>query len=149
MGGKIGSDQIERLANLQYRRRVGDILRRRAPVAILAEPVFAPGGELLHEAEHRRADALGVLREACSCRSCRAPLGTDLRRGVRRDDAETSLHGSQRSFEFQIFSDATFVGENLAHRFTAEGIAEQGRVDRGRRHADLLSRARARECSSL
>src|SRR5437016_5246344 len=105
-------------------------------MAILAEPVSACGGELLHEAEHWRADALGVLAKLVHVDLVERAVGGDLRRGVRRDDAETSLHRCQRSFELQIFPDAILVGENLAHRFAAEGIAKQGRIDRGRRRSE-------------
>ena len=52
--------QRERLANLQHRRGVGDVLRRRAPVAVLAEPVAAQRVELRHDTEDRVADALGL-----------------------------------------------------------------------------------------
>ena len=97
------------------------------------------GGKLLHQPEHRRADALGLPAKLAHVDLVEHAVGSDLRRGVRRDDAETSLHRCQRSFEFQIFPDAILVGEDLAHRFAAEGIAEQGRIDRGRRHAELLA----------
>src|SRR5256886_17002934 len=106
----MGGVQIERRGNLQYLRRVGHILRRRTPMAILAEPVSARGGELLHEAEHWRADALGVLAELVHVDLVERAVGSDLRRGVRRDEAETSRHGCQPSFEFTIFPEPMLAG---------------------------------------
>ena len=56
-------DQVERRADLHDGRGVGDVLGGRAPMAPFAEPVVAEADDLLHHAEDRIADALGLLLE--------------------------------------------------------------------------------------
>ena len=54
-------DQVERGADLQDRGGVGDVLRGGAPMAPFAQPVGAQVDDLLHHAQNRIADALGLL----------------------------------------------------------------------------------------
>ena len=59
-GLQIGVDQVEPLAYQHHGGGVGDVLRGRAPVAILAELVAAQRVDLRHDAENRVADPLGL-----------------------------------------------------------------------------------------
>ena len=123
------------VADLQYGRRVGDILGRRAPVAIFAR---ARRCSSARSARPPRAPAnryVRFARAACPCRSCRssqlpaisaaASAGMMPRRPCTVASAASNL---------QIFSGAIFVGENARIDVAAEVIAEQGRIDRGGMH---------------
>ena len=56
----VGLDEVERLADLQDGRGVGDVLGGGAPMAPFAEAVAAQADELLHHRQHRIADPLGL-----------------------------------------------------------------------------------------
>ena len=57
---EIHFDERECLAHLQHCRRISDVLRRRVPMAVLAEAISAEGVQLPHHTEDRIADTLGV-----------------------------------------------------------------------------------------
>ena len=139
---QLGVDDRQPLADLQHRRGVGDVLRRRAPVAVFAELVAAQRVELRDDAEDRIADALGLLRAACPCRSCRC---RSCARSRRRPPAgmmprRPCTMASARSMSRYLRS-AVLVGPDLAHRVGAEDVAEDAEsmmVDPLRRYSGGL-----------
>src|SRR6478752_3456002 len=58
---KLSVDDRQTFADLQDRRSVGDVLRRRAPMTVFAQLVTAQRIELRNHAKDRIADALGLL----------------------------------------------------------------------------------------
>src|SRR5260221_11063674 len=57
----IRFNQRECFAHQQHRRRIRDILRRRAPMTVLAEAISAERVQLPHHTQDRVADALAVV----------------------------------------------------------------------------------------
>jgi hypothetical protein len=136
-------DERERGADLHHGRGVGDVLRRRAPVAPFAEPVSRRGDELLHDAEHRVADALRLRLQLRHVDRLEAAVAADLVGRLLRNDAKARLHERQRGLNVEVALHPSFVRENGAHLPGAEDIAEEARIDDGRRHAILPSFIRA------
>ncbi len=122
-------DQNERLADLHHRRRIGDVLRRRAPVAPFAEAVAAQRDELLHHRQHRIADALGLRFEFGEVDLGDIAMPADFVGGFFRDDAEPRLRPRQRGLEVEIFLDAVLIGEHPPHRLGGEDVAEDRGID--------------------
>ncbi len=130
-------DQVERGADLQDRRGVGDVLRGGAPMAPLAEPVGAEPDDLLHHAQDRIADALGLLLEASEVDVLDPALAHDLLRGLLGDDAEPSLRLRQRRLDLEVIADPCLVGENLPHLRSAENVAEDDGIEGRGGHVSL------------
>ena len=135
-------DQRERVADLHDGRGVGDVLRGGAPVAPFAEAVLAQRDELLHHRQHRIADALGLLLELREVELIDRAVAADLLRRFSRDDAEARLHARERRLDVEVVLDAVAVGEDAPHRLSAEDVAKDHEVERGRRHAIPPSRRR-------
>ena len=70
--------------------------------------------DLLHHAEDRIADALGLLLELGEVDVLDPALALDLARGLLGDDAEAALRPRQRRLDLQVIAGAALVGENLA-----------------------------------
>ena len=126
---EVAFDQRERLADLHHGGGVGDVLRGRAPMAPLAEPVAAKRDELLHHRQHRIADALGLRFQLGEIDLGDVAMPADLLGGLLRDDAEPRLRPRQRGLEVEIFLHAVFVGKNPPHRLGGEDVAEDGGID--------------------
>src|SRR5262249_28872323 len=105
-----------------------------APMAPFAEPVLAQRDELLHDRQHRIADALGLAPDLRHVELRDEAMLDDLVAGVLRNDAEPRLRARERRLEVEIFLDAVLVGEHVAHRLGREDVAEYGGVDGGRVH---------------
>ena len=96
------STMREAFADLQHRRGVGDVLRRRAPVAVLAELVAAQRVELRHDAEDRVADALGLLAQLGHVDLVESAVADDLVGRLLRNEAEPALHLGQRGLDVEV-----------------------------------------------
>src|SRR6516164_4865059 len=152
--GERGGDRLHVLfdrpecgADLQDRRRVGDVLGGCAPMAPFAESVGTERYELLHHAEDRIADTLGLLLETGEIDILDPALALDLARGLFRNDAKTALHARQRCFDFQVVAGARLIGKNLPHFWRAENVAKNRGVERRCGHVllqTLLRHARQR-----
>ena len=130
-------DQHQRLADLHHGGGVGDVLRGRAPMAPLAEPVAAERHQLLHDGQHRITDALGRVFSLSKSISAALQWRHDFLGGVLRNDAEPRLRPRQRRLEIEVFLHAVLVGEYPPHRLGGENVAEHGGVDQGRGHSSL------------
>src|SRR5439155_19400598 len=100
----IRFDEIERVADLHYRRGVGDVLRGRAPVAPFAESIGAQRYDLLDYAEHRIADALGLGLQLGEIDVFEPALPLDFLRGALRNDPEPRLNARERCFDFEVIA---------------------------------------------
>ena len=120
----VGFDEVERLADLQDGRGVGDVLGGGAPVAPFAETVPAQGDELLHHRQHRIADPLGLRLQLGEVVFPRIAVPADFIAGVLRNDAEPGLGAGERGLDVEIFLDAILVGENPPHRLGGKDVAE-------------------------
>src|SRR5262249_26514637 len=130
-------DEVERRADLQDRRGVGDVLRGGAPVAPFAETVGTEADDLLHHPEDRLADALGLLLEARKLAVLDPAAAHDLLRRLLGNDPEARLRARQRRLDLEVVAGPRLVGEDLAHLRAAEDVAEDFRIERGRGHRCL------------
>jgi hypothetical protein len=128
-------DELERGADLHDRGGVGDVLGGRAPMAPFAETVGTQTDDLLHHAEDRIADALGLLLEACEIDVLDPTLPHDLARGLLGDDAEAGLCAGERGLDLEVVGRPPFIGEDRPHLRRAEDVAEDRGIERRRRHA--------------
>ena len=134
MALQIGLDQHQRVAHLQHRRGVGDVLRRGAPMAPLAKPALAQRHELLHHRQHRIADALGLGFQFRDVEAVGTAVAHDLGGGRLGNDAKPRLHAGQRRLDVEIELHAALVGEDAPHRLGAEDVAEDSGVEGGCGH---------------
>ena len=128
---KLVLDDRQPLPDLQHRRRIGDVLGRRAPVAVLTELVATERVQLRDDAENRIADALGLRAQLVEIELRDVAVTDDFVRGFLRDDAEAALHDRQRLFDLDVLRGTVFVGPHVTHRFAAEDVAEDARIDDG------------------
>ena len=133
-GAQIVVDELERLAHLQHRRGVGNVLRGRAPVAVLAKLVAAQRVQLRDHTQDRIANALGLLLELAHVDLVDRAVLHDLVGRFLGDDAEATLDSCKRAFDVQIPLRPVLVGPHVAHGLGAEDVAEDGGVDDGGRH---------------
>ena len=131
---QLALDDGKPLADLQHGGGVGDVLRRRAPVAILAELVAAQRVQLRHHAEDRIADALGLLPQLGHVDLVEPAVAHDLVGRVLRDQAEAALNLGERRLDVEIFLRAVLVGPHVAHVVAGEDALEDDGVDEGGRH---------------
>ncbi len=109
-------DQRQALAHLQHRRRVGDVLRGGAPVAVLAELVAAVGVDLVDDGDDRVADLLGLGLELDPVDLRQLAVADDLVGRLLRDDAEFALDLGQGALDVEVLGGAVLVGPDVAHR---------------------------------
>src|SRR5204863_146330 len=76
--------------------------------------------ELLHHAQHRVADALGLRAQLAQVDSLEPAVAHDLRGRLCGDDAEPGLDARQSGLDVEIFARAVLVGPDLAHGLGAE-----------------------------
>ena len=136
---ELALDDRQPLADLQHGRGVGDVLRGRAPVAVLAELVAAQRVELRDDAEDRVADALGLLAQLGHVDLVEPAVADDLVGRFLRNQAEAALDLGQRGFDVEVLLRAVLVGPDLAHLVAGEDALEDGRVDDGGGHGGSLS----------
>src|SRR5262249_1765353 len=127
--------ELERGADLHDRHGVGDVLRGGAPVAPFAETLGAKLDDLLHDAQDRIADALGLLLQAGKIDVFDPALTHDFARGVFGDDAEARLRAGERGVEIETIAGPRLVGKNPPHLRRAEDVAEDDGIERRRGHA--------------
>ncbi len=106
-------------------------------MAPFAETVGAEADDLLHHAQDRIADALGLLLQAGEVDVLDPALPHDLRRGLLRNDAEAGLRAGERRLDLEVVAGAGLVGEDVAHLGRAEDVAEDHGIERGRGHEFL------------
>jgi hypothetical protein len=147
---EIGLHQLQRFANLQHRRGVGNVLSRRAPVAVLAEAIAAQFIELGDDAEHRISDPLGLGTKLVHVDLRDVAVASDLGCGFAGNDSPPTLNLGERLLDQKVLGGPAFVRPHLAHRFGAEDSPEDVRVDDRCGHAAISLRcsARARKRSS-
>src|SRR5262249_13595926 len=100
------------------------------PMTPFPQPVGAEADDLLHHAENRIADALGLLLEARELDVLDPALSLDLPRRLRRDDAETGLCARKRGLGLEVIAGARLIGKNLPHLRRAEDVAEDRGIER-------------------
>ena len=132
--GQLVVDQVERLADLQHRGGVGDVLGRGAPVAVLAEAVAAEGVDLVDHGDDGIADALGLPAQLDHVDLVEAAVADDLVGRLLRDDAELALHLGQGGLDVEVVLGPVLVGPDGAHLVGAEDALEDVGVDDGGRH---------------
>src|SRR5262249_30139408 len=91
--------------------------------------------DLLHDAEDRVSDALGLLFQAREIDVLDPALPHDLARGLLRDDAEAGLCTGERSLDLEAITGPPFVGKNPPHLRRRKDVAEDGGIERSRGHA--------------
>src|SRR5712691_2241411 len=106
-------------------------------MAPFAQPFCAELDDLLHHAEDRIADALGLQLETGEIDVLDAGLLLDLARRLFGNDAEPRLHARQGALDVEVVADPGFVGENAAHFLRAENVAEDRGVERSCGHGSL------------
>ena len=131
---QLALDDGETFADLQHRGGVGDVLRRRTPMAVLAELVPAERVELRDNAEDRIADALGLLAQLGHVNLVEATVADDFVGRFLGDQADPALDFGQRGFDVEVLLGAVLVGPHLTHLVTGEDALEDGGVDDGGGH---------------
>jgi hypothetical protein len=124
----IGLDHVEGIAHLQGNGRVHDVLGGRAPVQIAA-CLAALLGDLMHQRQDRIADNVGLTAQQIEIQRRHIGPFRDLLRGVPRNHATARLGFCQRDLDLGIPGNQAEVRKHLAHRRSAEGIAEQDGVE--------------------
>ena len=111
-------------------------------MAPFAESVGAERDELLHDAEHRIADALGLLLQLgqvdVSMRQCR-PIS---RAAASRDDPKPRLRTRQRGFDVEVIGGPPSSEKTLPHLRRAENVAEDDGVEHGCGHCGFAMRSK-------
>src|SRR5215472_16138600 len=88
---EIGLNEIQRFADLQDRGGVRDVLGGGTPMTPLAEAVPAQGNELLHDRQHRIADAFGLSFELAEIVLGDRTMTKNLLTRILRNDAQARL----------------------------------------------------------
>ncbi len=90
---------------------------------------------LLHQLVDQRqdgvADIVGLVAQEVEVERLEAAARGDLIGGLGRDDAAGRLGLGQRHLDLDVTLDQGMVGEDRAHRGSAECVAEQERIDDG------------------
>ena len=128
---QVGFDQRQAFTDLQHGGGVGDVLRGRAPVAVLAELVSAVGVDLVDHGNDGVADLLGLGFELGPVDLAELAVFDDLFGSFFGDDAELALHLGQRAFDVEVFGGAVLVTPDMAHGCVAEHVAEDLGVNDG------------------
>ena len=136
MAAEIGLDERQGVADLQHGRGVHDVLGGGAPVDVAAG-IAALLGELMHDADDRVADEIGLRLELREVDGIRARGALDRIGCVLRDDAGFGLGNREGHFDLDVFRHHRCIGEHRAHGRRAEGVAENARVENGGRHGAL------------
>jgi DNA-binding GntR family transcriptional regulator len=123
-------------AHLQHVGGVHDVLRRRAPVHV-ATGLAAHLHHLVHERQDRVADDVGLLPHVIEVDAVELRLACDRVGGLDRDHAAARLGAGERDLDLDVALDQRAVGQDLAHAFGAESVAEQDEVDDGAGHGVL------------
>ncbi len=121
---EVRLDEFERLADLQHRRGVGDVLGGGAPMAPFAETAATQRHQLLHDRQHRIADPLGLSLQLGEVVFSDGTMAQNFIAGVLRNDAEARLRPRQRRFDIEIFLDPVLVREDAPHRLGGKDVAE-------------------------
>ena len=107
-------------------------------MAPLAKAVAAHRDELLHDRQHRIADALGLALELGEVELGRDAVPDDFVGRLLRNNAEPCLRARKRSLDVEIVLHAVLVGKYPPHRLGGEDVAEDGGVDQCRGHGRVL-----------
>ncbi len=126
----VVADDRERVAHLQHYGRVHDVLRCRTPVHVAAG-LAALLHQLVHDRQDRIADEVGLATQQLDIEFGGVGAPGDLVGGGLRNDADPRLGLGERDLDLDIARDQRGVGEDVAHRRGAEGVAEQKRVENG------------------
>ena len=116
---------------MQDGRCVGDVLRGGAPVAILAQLVFATGVDVVHHGNDGVANLLGFGFQFGPVDGAELAVLHDLIGRLLRNDAQLALYFGQCAFDVQVFGRAVLVRPDVAHGRVAEHVAENFGVDDG------------------
>ena len=127
-GGQIILDDRQRLADLEHRRGVRDVLRRGAPVAVFAQLVAAQRIKLRDDAKDGIADPLRLLAQLRHIDLVDGAVLDDLVGGFLGNDFQSGLNAGQRRFDIQVLLSAVLIRPHGAHGVGAEDIAEDGGV---------------------
>ena len=128
---QVGFDQRQAFTDLQHGGGVGDVLRGRAPVAVLAELVSAVGVDLVDHGNDGVADLLGLGFELGPVDLAELAVLDDLFGSFFGDDAELALHLGQRALDVEVFGGAVLVTPDMPHSCVAEHVAEDLGVNDG------------------
>jgi len=128
---ELALDDGQAFADLQDGRGVGDVLRGRAPMAVLAELVAAERVELRDDAEDRIADPLGLLAQLGHVDLIEPAVADDLVGRLLRDQADPALDLGQRGFDVEVLLRPVLVGPDVAHLVAREDPLEDRGVDDG------------------
>ena len=134
-------NDLKARAQLQHHRCIHDILGGRAPVQIAACLAALPG-DLMHQRQDRIADSVGLTAQQIEIQRRHIGPFRDLLRSVPRNHAAARLGFCQRDLDLGIAGNQAEVRKHLAHRRSAESIAEQDEVeDSGRSRENGHGRA--------
>src|SRR5207302_6013590 len=102
-------DNFQTFPNLHYGGSVRDVLRRRAPVAVLSQAILAKRVQLRDNAENGIADALSVNSQFFHVYFSNVTVAHYLDRCLHRNDPHSSLYECKRLLYFKILGRTVFV----------------------------------------
>ena len=116
---------------MQHGRCVGDVLRGRTPVAILAQFVFATGIDVVDHGNDGVTDLLGFGFQLDPVDGTEFAVLHDLFSGFLGDYSQLALYFGQCPFNVQILGGAVLVRPDVAHGRVTEHVAENFGIDDG------------------
>ena len=119
---EIALHQVQRLANLQHRGGIGNVLRRGAPVGPFAKAIGTKAHKLFDHGQNRIADCLGALLQFCQVVLRDIAVFLNFSRSFCRNDSQFCLDARQCHFEIEILLNAILVGPDAPHRLRAENV---------------------------